>query len=231
MRASIVIPVLNESAGIVRHLKSLQPLREHSIEIILVDGGSDDSTVELARPYVDTLVVSEKGRAMQMNAGVEKARGYYFFFLHADTSLPENFNNLLERFITKNISWGFFPVRLDDRNLAFRVIESAINLRSRITSIGTGDQLLFIRRDAFIQIGGFQVIPIMEDIAFSKVARRELGRAITPKQTVQTSARRWKEFGIFNTVFLMWRLRWAYWRGRDPFDLAKLYRYAPQAKQ
>lgn len=222
-RLSIVIPALNEANAIDSVLRPLQPLRAEVAEIILVDGGSEDGTVEKAEELVDQLLRSERGRARQMNAGARAARGEILLFLHADTLLPARAADaVLEAMDQETHDWGRFDVRLSGRHPLLRMVETMISLRSRLNGIATGDQAIFVRRKLFEEIGGYQEIPLMEDVALSReLAGR--GKPACLGARVTTSSRRWEEQGIWRTIFLMWRLRWAYARGADPEQLAKRY--------
>ena len=223
-RISIVIPALNEAAGIAETLRPLQPLRARGHEVILVDGGSADATVEIARPLADQVIASEPGRARQQNAGAEAAGGDVLLFLHADTLLPDDADQLvIDGLMASGRGWGRFDVRLSGRAPALRMVGRMMSLRSRATGIATGDQAIFVRRDWFRRAGGFPQIPLMEDVALSAALRR-IGPPLCLRERVLTSSRRWEERGVFRTIALMWRLRWAYWRGADPAELAKRYR-------
>ncbi len=215
---SIVIPALNESREIVHALTRLQPLRDRGVEVLLVDGGSVDDTVQLARPLVDTVIDSDRGRGVQLNRGASAASGDYLLFLHVDSRLPTAFSadDLL------GTAWGFFPVRLSGRAWLFRVIERAMCWRSALSGIATGDQGLFVKRDLFADIGGYPEIPLMEDVA---ICRRLKGRCrpTRQRQPVTTSSRRWEAHGIIKTVLEMWRLRLAYFFGASPQYLAGCY--------
>jgi rSAM/selenodomain-associated transferase 2 len=218
-RLSIVIPALNEAAGIQGALQALAPLRRRGHEVIVVDGGSNDGTPQLAVELCDRLVVSRPGRARQMNAGAHAARGAILLFLHADTSLPP----LADRAVTDALAgklWGRFDVRIEGRHRLLAVIAWSMNLRSRLSGIATGDQAIFVRRAAF---PGFPEIPLMEDIAFSKAMKRR-GAPACLRLRVSTSGRRWEARGVLRTVLLMWRLRLEYALGADPARLARRYR-------
>ncbi|WP_246124966.1 TIGR04283 family arsenosugar biosynthesis glycosyltransferase [Exilibacterium tricleocarpae] len=219
---SIIIPALNEVAAIAATLAPLQGWRERGVEVILADGGSLDGTLEAARAGVDRVVSSVPGRSVQMNAGAAVARGDYLLFLHADTTLPAAFAGDIDHWATRQVAWGFFPVRLSGAGVVLRVVERAMNWRSRWTAVATGDQCLFVRRDLFRQLGGFPAIPLMEDVAMSKQLRR-LSAPHIEAQPVVTSSRRWERRGVAKTVALMWWLRLAYFFGRDPGRLAKIY--------
>ncbi|MFA7553444.1 MAG: TIGR04283 family arsenosugar biosynthesis glycosyltransferase [Spongiibacteraceae bacterium] len=219
---SIVIPVLNESGVIEAALYHLQRLREQGCELIVVDGGSADNTVALAQPLADRVVVSTKGRALQMNAGADHAAGQWLLFLHVDTYMPEGLAGFLHALQNLDLDWGFFPLRLSGGHFLFRLIERAINIRSRLTSVATGDQCLFIRRSTFNASGQFPAIPLMEDVALSKSLRKQSRPFIGPVPVV-TSSRRWEKKGIVKTVLLMWMLRLQFFLGVSPQRLFKRY--------
>ena len=215
---SIIIPVLNEADPIGDLLSCLPG----SVETIVVDGGSTDSTVEIATSRADQVLTSEIGRATQMNAGAAVACGEILLFLHADTSLPKNFVRDLQRFSLSNEAWGRFDVRIDSRNFMFRIIETMMNLRSRMTGICTGDQAIFIKRSTFKHVGGFPPIALMEDIEISKQLKK-VSRPFCVHEPAVTSARRWLDGGILQTILLMWRLRFQYFLGVSPGYLIRQY--------
>ena len=222
MRVSIVIPVLNEAAHIETCLRNLQSLRAGGHEIVVVDGGSRDDTVARAGDLADRVMQAPRGRANQMNAGMNVATGDVVLFLHVDTLLPENACGFVLEGLGTTGLWGRFDVRLSGSGFAFRVIEFFMNRRSRLTGIATGDQAIFVRNDVLRKVGGYSNIPLMEDIDLSRRLKR-LGRPVNLRQRVATSSRRWERDGIFRTVWLMWRLRFAYWRGVAPAKLAEQY--------
>ena len=219
-RLSIVIPLLNEADCLERTLDCIYAdpwLGEHA-EVLISDGGSDDESLEIAARYPCRIVHSARGRALQMNAASEQARGERLLFLHADSTLPAD----LGAAASDRAEWGFFRLRLSGGSHAFRVIESAINLRTALTRIGGGDQGLFFERRFFESLGGFPAIPLMEDIAICKLARRR-ARPCIVKAPITSSSRRWQRQGIVRTVLLMWWLRFAYWLGADPRRLHRIY--------
>ncbi|HZD90689.1 MAG TPA: TIGR04283 family arsenosugar biosynthesis glycosyltransferase [Pseudolabrys sp.] len=226
MTLSIIMPVLNEAAGIAEILRALAPYRARGVEVIVVDGGSSDGTASLAHPLADRIVNAPRGRAMQMNAGAACAKGDVFLFLHADTRLPENADALIAGGLarTKRL-WGRFDVRFDNDGW-LNVIAFMMNWRSRVSGIATGDQAIFITRTAFDEIGGFPVIALMEDVAASARLKRR-GRPLCLPAHVTTSARRWRQHGVWRTILLMWRLRLAFFLGSDPKGLARHYGYVP----
>lgn len=223
---SIIIPVLNEEETIRACLTRLQPLRNRHVEIIVVDGGSVDQTVVLAGALADWVIEAQPGRARQMNAGAQKARGEQLLFLHADTVLPEEAMVEIARALYEdNHRWGRFDVQFDTPVWILPIVGFMMNWRSRRTGIATGDQAIFVQRAAFEQIGGFPDIALMEDIALSKSLKR-LGPPACLRSRVTTSGRRWETNGAFKTIALMWRLRLAYFLGAEPADLAKRYGHA-----
>ncbi len=226
---SIVIPVLDEAAMIAQALRRLQPLRARGAEVIVVDGGSRDATLELARPLTDQVAVAPRGRASQMNAGAALAQGDPLLFLHADTILPDDADGRIAAALANGACWGRFDVRIDGRQPLLAVVAWSMNLRSRLTGIATGDQAMFVRRDAFADAGTFADIPLMEDIALSRALKR-LGRPACLRARVVTSDRRWRQRGVLRTILLMWRLRLAYFLGADPAELAVRYGYRPQRR-
>ncbi|MBL0418737.1 TIGR04283 family arsenosugar biosynthesis glycosyltransferase [Ramlibacter sp. AW1] len=220
---SIIVPVLDEAAGIEDHLRALAPLRSREVELIVCDGGSRDATADLARPLADQVLVTPPGRARQMNAGAEVAGAPLLLFLHADTRLPADADRLVRQAIAGGAAWGRFDVRIQGRPWMLRVVAAAMNLRSRCTAIATGDQAIFVTRAAFGDVGGFPDQPLMEDVEISRRLRR-LGRPACLRAPVITSGRRWETRGVWRTIVLMWRLRWRYWRGAPAHELAKAYR-------
>jgi rSAM/selenodomain-associated transferase 2 len=218
---SVVVPTLDEERAIVA---TLERLREPGVlEVIVADGGSGDRTRELAAPLADRVLVVARGRASQMNAAVRIARGSVLFFVHADTLAPPGFATAIAGVLEDpRIAGGRFDVAIDDPRLAFRVISTMINARSRITGLFTGDQGIFVRRDVFDRIGGFPEEPLMEDLALALALRRE-GRTAALRERVVTSARRWTKRGVARTVVRMWTLRSLFALGVSPRTLARWY--------
>jgi rSAM/selenodomain-associated transferase 2 len=214
-RLSVVVPALNEAGGIRAALEALAALRARGHEVILVDGGSSDATAEAAAGLCDRVVIASRGRALQMNAGARAATGDMLVFLHVDTRLPPT----AEILVFDASIWGRFDVQIDGRHPLLKVVAWAMNLRSRLTGIATGDQAIFVRRSAF---PGFPEIALMEDVAFSAMMKRR-ARPACLRAKVLTSGRRWESRGVLRTIFLMWRLRLMYFFGARPDDLARIY--------
>jgi rSAM/selenodomain-associated transferase 2 len=225
LKLSIIVPVLNEAQGIVAALDTLAPLRAFGAEVLVVDGGSTDGTPERASPLADRVIVTPRGRALQMNAGAQIATGDALLFLHADSRLPPHAPALVEQALADR-SWGRFDVAIEGRSAWLPVIARLMNLRSRLTGIATGDQAIFVTRAAFEAAGGFPAQPLMEDIELSKRLKR-LGPPACLRARVATSGRRWDTHGAWRTILLMWRLRFDYWRGVPPAHLATRYYNAP----
>lgn len=220
---SVIVPVWREAAGIEPFLKSLQPVREAGHEVIVVDGGSDDGTVERAGPWCDRVLAGGKGRALQMNAGADAALGNVLLFLHADTFLPVSALRHLEHFFATRQQWGRFDVRLSGNRPMFRIISWFMNRRSRLTGIATGDQAIFVRTPVFRALQGYAPVPLMEDVDLTR-RLRGLSGPYCITDPVITDSRRWEQGGVWRTIFLMWRLRWRFWRGESPESLAAAYR-------
>ena len=217
------MPVWREAATIQSFLQTLVPLRDSGHEVIVVDGGSDDGTADLAGPLCDLVLVADKGRALQMNAGADAARGNVLVFLHADTLLPDSAIDHLRRFFSSPQQWGRFDVRLSGRRAVFRVVSWFMNRRSWLTGIATGDQARVVRTSVFRALQGFAPIPLMEDVELSK-RLRSLSKPFCIGDPVTTDSRRWEQGGAWRTIFLMWRLRWRYWQGESPESLSAAYR-------
>ncbi len=222
-RLSIIVPVLNEAEGIAATLDALAPLRAAGHQLIVVDGGSHDHTVRLSRERADQVLDGPRGRARQMNAGAAVATGEVLLFLHADTRLPPAADEHIAASMAHGAVWGRFDVHIDGRSRWLPVVASLMNLRSRLSGIATGDQAMFVRRDVFERLGGFADQPLMEDIELSR-RLRALCRPACLRARVVTSGRRWDSRGAWPTIVLMWRLRWRYWRGAAPDELARAYR-------
>ncbi len=224
MRLSVIIPILDEAETLPQTLGTLQALRSEGNEVIVVDGGSRDGSAQLAAGLADQILLAPRGRALQMNAGARRARGECLLFLHADTLLPAGAaETIAAGLAATGRAWGRFDVRLSGRPWPLRLVETLMNLRSRLTGIATGDQALFVKRAVFEKLGGFPEIPLMEDIALCRRLKR-ISPPLCLRQRVITSSRRWESNGIWRTIALMWHLRLAYFLGADPADLARRYR-------
>ena len=222
-KASIIIPVLNEAEHLVSRLQALQSFREQDIELILVDGGSSDHTQQLAEGWVDQLICSGAGRALQMNAGAHQATGTWLFFLHIDTRCTAEAEKVLLSMVSNEApNWGRFDVLIEGKHPLLGLVANMMNLRSRLSGIATGDQLIFVHRSLFDAVGEFPKQPLMEDVEFSKRLQK-IQPPLCLSERVITSGRRWDQNGFWSTVLLMWSLRWRYWRGETADELVKEY--------
>ena len=224
-RLVVVVPVRNEARVLERALGRLHRLRAAGVELIVIDGSSDDDSAERASALADRVLRTPAGRALQMNAGAAASDRSLLLFLHVDTELPDGAAPALLAALDGGFDWGRFDVAIEPATPLLRVVAAMMNLRSRASGICTGDQALFMRRDAFDAIGGFPRQELMEDVEISRRLRR-LGRPACLRLRVRTSSRRWLHHGVLRTVLLMWWLRLRYALGAEPAALARLYREA-----
>jgi rSAM/selenodomain-associated transferase 2 len=221
---SIVIPTYCEEPGIkafLNHvLQVVAPI--HGVEIIVVDGGSGDQTVSTARALGVCVYRSQRGRALQMNMGAARAHGNYLLYLHSDTRLPENFAANWELIQAQGATWGFFPLRLSGTDWSFRLLERAISWRARLTRVATGEQAIFVHRNAWRLLGGYRPLALMEDVDLCK-RLRVLARPSVMNSAVETSSRRWQEQGIVRTLLMTLCLRTGFWLGVDARYLTRFY--------
>lgn len=227
---SVVVPLYNEGEAVnalVSHLLQLPGVSE----VVLADASNDPASCATLTALesklgkdsrIRVLKCSIPNRAAQMNAGAARCLGKVLLFLHSDTRLPETAAECISSHIARGHVWGWFNVRLDGSEWVYRLIERMINIRSRLCCIATGDQAIFVRRSEFIRQRGFAEIALMEDVEFScRLRLAERPRQIT--DPVLTSARRWQKSGVVRTILLMWKLRFLYWLGSNPEQLAKDY--------
>jgi rSAM/selenodomain-associated transferase 2 len=220
---SVIIPALNEAEGIEACLASARQTG-YPIEIIVVDGGSTDGTEELARGAGASVLTCVPGRAGQQNAGARMAVGEILLFLHADTRLPEGWaETVLEVLSRPGVAGGAFRFAIDAPGAGYRFIEAMANIRSRACQIPFGDQALFLKRERFVELGGFPEMPIMEDFAFVERLRRT-GRVLTLRESALTSPRRWQRLGKFRVTVLNKVMIWGYKAGVSPDRLARWYK-------
>ena len=204
-------------------LAPLQDMRARGVEVLLVDGGSTDATTQIAAPLVDRVISANKGRAAQMNAGATIATGDTILFLHADSILPPDADQLIFNGLqSTSRTWGRFDVTITGTHFFLPVVAWFMSHRSRLTAIATGDQGLFMTVDAFKAAGGFANIPLMEDVAMCATLKK-IANPICLTQKIITSGRRWEKHGVWRTILLMWRIRLAYFLGADPAQLHRTY--------
>lgn len=228
MSVAVIIPTLNEEHTVSRALLALQPFQFD--EVFLVDGGSEDQTTALAHSHFPdicrghvNLIITERGRARQMNTGATQARSDVLLFLHVDTTLPPTaLSDIRNAMNQHDCVGGRFDVQFEhDRGWPW-MISRFMNLRSRVSRISTGDQAMFVRRSVFHELGGFADIPLMEDVELSHRLKR-LGPITTVRSKVTTSFRRWEQHGALRTILHMWGLRFLYWIGISPERLRHYY--------
>ena len=234
---SIIIPILNEADNLPLLFENISIINPAPQQIILVDGGSTDGSIAVAKALINDfftikksdikwqVIKSTAGRAIQMNAGATQATGDILLFLHADTQLPVTATSDLSLAMQKadnNYKWGRFDVRLDSRSPMLWLVAAMMNGRSRLTGIATGDQAIFIKSDLFKQIGGYPQQPLMEDIELCKNLKG-IAKPACLSSKVITSARRWQQHGTWRTIILMWHLRYDYWRGVSAESIKQRY--------
>ncbi|MBE0607060.1 MAG: TIGR04283 family arsenosugar biosynthesis glycosyltransferase [Deltaproteobacteria bacterium] len=232
MRLTIIIPTLDEEASVAPAIRSCR--EAGPCEVVVVDGGSRDRTVEIARGEADTVISASRGRAVQMNAGAAVARGEALLFLHADTLLPlGSVTAVLDALRDPAVIGGAFRVRLAPSSGAGRYVRATlaitgrmIGARGAVSRSYSGDQAIFLRKETFCAVGGYPEIPLMEDVELSRRMRRA-GKTVLLPMRVETSGRRWEAWGPFRTVLFMWRLRIGHLLGRTPSRSAEAYRRGP----
>lgn len=223
---SVIIPTLNEARHIVACLASLRA--GHNVEIMVVDGGSQDETVALAQASGAAVLLSPPGRARQQNLGAAAAHGDILFFLHADTLAPPDYDQQIRAaFQNPGISAGAFALSIRGSHPGLKLISLVANWRSRWLQLPYGDQGLFLTAALFQALGGFPNLPIMEDLALVRRLRR-CGRILTLPQAVLTSGRRWQQLGLLRTTLLNQLMLLGFALHIDFFTLARLYRQAGQ---
>lgn len=217
----VVVPALDEAGAIGR---CLVPLLDAGARVIVVDGGSRDATPSIAARLGAHLIAAPRGRASQMNAGAAVASdAAVLLFVHADTVMPQGWFEALHAALDAGARWGRFDVRLDSGSRLLRLVGAAMNLRSRLTGICTGDQAIFVRADAWARSGGFPPIRLMEDIELSRRLCASEGPPAALRCRVLVSARRWERRGVLRTIAQMWLLRALYFLGASPETLHRLY--------
>ena len=235
---SIIIPVLNEAANLAHLFTNINKLNPKPQQVILVDGGSTDDSIDIIRSFINELmsyndckidwqmIESKAGRALQMNTGAALATAEILLFLHADTRLPidaiESISEAMQR-----AEWGRFDVQIDSRQLMLKLVSQMINWRSKLSGIATGDQAIFISQSLFEQIGGYPNQALMEDVELCRQLKgtqlKDIAKPACLKNKVITSARRWQQHGTWRTILLMWHLRFDYWRGVSADNIKQRY--------
>ena len=221
---SVVLPVLNEVrsiTGVIGRLREQEP----GVEIIVVDGDPEGSTLSAIGDRDVRTAVSLRGRALQMNRGAALAAGDVVLFLHADTLLPAGaFGRVRDGLADEGMVGGAFSLGIASPRWYFRITERYVACRTRITRVPFGDQAIFLRREYFTRIGGYAAIPIMEDVELMTRVRRRGDRICIVPDRVMTSPRRWEREGVFFATARNWMLQFLYCCGVPPKKLARFYR-------
>lgn len=220
---SIIVPVLNEARTIVNVLTALKPFRQRGVEVIVVDGGSDDDTAQLAQPLADRVIRGPRGRAAQMNEGAKVASGFIFLFLPSDTTLPADADTQVMYGRARDTSvWGRFDMRLIGQHAFLPIVARILNWRSRMSGIAASEQAIFVQRETFFRIGGFTDIPVMDDVEMSK-RLKAISPPICVSSRVTVPAKRFDREGFWTTLRMMWLMRFRYRMGMKPAEILKRY--------
>lgn len=217
---SIIIPVYNEEKTVRETLSTLP--HNDKIEVIVVDGGSCDRTAEFAKQFPVKVVQTIKNRALQMNEGAKVAVGDIFLFLHADCILERESLEIIRNALNNGYAGGCLSQKINSPKLIYRIIEASGNIRARLFKIFYGDQAVFVRREAFFKIGGFDEVDLFDDVIFSQKLKR-LGRTCVLKNKVYSSARRWERQRIIRATFINWLLTLGFIFGISSEKLKELY--------
>ncbi|MEM9093213.1 MAG: TIGR04283 family arsenosugar biosynthesis glycosyltransferase [Cyanobacteria bacterium P01_F01_bin.53] len=234
---SVILPVWQEADRIKDALDSLYCATEKfPYEIIVVDGDNQGSTLRAIKPFTNSTsshfsmpihcVISDKGRGNQMNHGAKKAIAPILLFLHVDTRLPPQ---ALEKILfeldqSNEIAAGAFDLAIESPQWVFKVISKVSSWRSRITRIPYGDQGIFIRREVFEAVGGFEEVPLMEDVILMRSLKKRNMKICFLSDPVLTSARRWEREGIVRCTLRNWCLITLYFLGVKPKVLSQFYK-------
>lgn len=219
-KISVIIPTLNEAPRLKKLLPQLLAIPQ--LEIIVSDGGSSDATEAVAQEFGVIFVSGPAGRGKQLNRGAKIARGDILFFLHADSQVDPSCFSQLQQVIATGRQWGCFTLAFDDPGLFFNWVAWASSMRVRLFSSCYGDQGIFCHREFFQSLGGFPDYPFLEDLSFSRQARK-IQKASLLKATIITSSRRFKQNGLLKTLWKMQTVKFLYWLGCKPEQLLPYY--------
>jgi rSAM/selenodomain-associated transferase 2 len=225
MKISVIIPALNESEAIHAAISSIKTAADDvPFEIIVVDGDAAGSTIQHISDAEVIIIISPRGRAVQMNAGATRASGDVLLFLHADTVLPPKaLASIVEALSDKCFIGGAFDLAIQNRRFNFRAISKAASFKHRLTRVPFGDQAIFLRRNCFDALGGYPEIPLMEDVALMKRIKQQGGRIVILSQAVKTSPRKWESEGVLYTIFRNWAVQALYLFGVPAERLVQYY--------
>ncbi|MDD5070736.1 MAG: TIGR04283 family arsenosugar biosynthesis glycosyltransferase [Candidatus Omnitrophica bacterium] len=200
-KTCLIIPIFNEQKNVSNFLEKI--IKLNADETIVVDGKSTDQSVEIVKGFNVKLIAADRGRAKQMNFGASSSTSDILIFLHADSLIDNSAVYEIKESIAQGFVGGGLSQRIDSKRVIFRFIESSGNIRAKLLKIFYGDQAIFVRRDVFFSIGGFDDVPILEDILFSKKLKKN-GRTCLLKSKVITSPRRWLKQGVIKTTLINW---------------------------
>ncbi len=217
---SVIIPVFNEEDTIA---DALSQFSDEEVDVIVVDGGSTDSTCEIVRKFNCQLIESQANRAVQMNIGAKAAKGDKIIFLHADCFLEKGSLQAVEQCLSNGFLGGCLTHKILSPRIIFRFIEASGNIRAALLKVFYGDQAIFVRRDVFFTLGMFEQVDILEDVKFSK-ALKKIGKSCILKNKVFVSARRWEKQGVIKTTFINWIVSVGFAMGVPLNKLGALYR-------
>ena len=193
---NIIIPVLNEEKILTKEAQYYQTLKTKA-RVIFVDGGSTDRTVEIARKYGEVISCAT-GRAIQKNRGAQETQAEHLLFLHVDALIDENALDSIDQALKKGFIGGCLTMHIQDKGFMFRIYEWTVNFRARVLGVIDGDLGTFVRRDIFDQLGGFDLLPVMEDLLFAKKLRKTGSISVLPDR-IFVSSRKWHERGFVRT--------------------------------
>lgn len=221
IQLSIIIPVLNEESYLPQCLSVIP--QNSNIEIIVIDGGSRDKSITIAKQYGCTTETVLGGRSRQLQRGAQRAQGNNLLFLHGDSVPPKGFDSVIrETLEQQNVSCGAFSLSIDEESFKYKLVSWGANFRSRWSHLPYGDQGLFMRKSTYQKAGGFPTMPIMEDYVFVRNIA-QFGKIITSPEKLVTSARRWKNMGVIRATLINQAIVIAYNIGVSPEKLCKLY--------
>ncbi len=218
-KISIIIPTFNEANNLPLLLSDLSSIQKEG-EIIIVDCGSEDKTIDIANIYgVKVCISKERNRGLQLNMGAKNSKGEWLIFLHADTRLTNDWFRKINSFLNgKKDSIYYFKFKINHKKITFRVLEVLVNFRSRFFKQPYGDQGLIIHRTTYFKNNGFREIPLMEDVDFI----RRLNNKNDLKQInlpIFTSSRKWERTNIFLQALKNWNLRRRWIKGESTKSL------------
>ncbi|WP_027721544.1 TIGR04283 family arsenosugar biosynthesis glycosyltransferase [Maridesulfovibrio zosterae] len=224
LNISIIIPVFNEQEHIANSISNIKKCCENKCEIIVVDGNINCSTLQEINDSEVIKLHSAKGRASQMNCGAAKASNDSLIFLHADTRLPLNVDKLVHEALSiPTVSAGAFKLSFDSESFVMKFIAYIADMRTRLERVPYGDQAIFVKKDIFLELGGFPQVPLMEDVEFFRKIKKERREIIILDETVKTSARRYLQRGPLRCAVRNICLRILHICGVSTFKLAKMY--------